>query len=100
VEALPPTSGTARIVNKIMNKFDRLQSRPPVFGNSASANRKDRWGCGPREEINGFRQLEENMVAPKIEMGLKETSETLEDPDQIRKLGIEDLEQVFHIQVI
>ena len=45
-----------------------------------------------RKEINVFRQLEENIVALKREMALKSI--------KIRKLGIEDLEQVLHIQEI
>ncbi len=44
-----------------------------------------------RREIKVFRQREENMVALKREMALKSIN--------IRKLGIENLEQVLHIQL-
>jgi hypothetical protein len=54
--------------------------------------------CGPREEINVFRQLGENRVAPKIEMGLKEISEKPEDPGKSPKakfglFGVEMIEK-------
>jgi hypothetical protein len=47
-------------------------------------------GCGPREKINVFRQLGENMAAPKREIGLKEISGKPEDPGKSprTKLGI------------
>jgi hypothetical protein len=39
-----------------------------------------------REEINGFRQLGENMVALKREMGLKEINGKPEDPGKSSKV--------------
>jgi hypothetical protein len=42
-------------------------------------------GCGPGEKINVFRQFEENMIALKREIGLKETSAKLDDPGRSPK---------------
>jgi hypothetical protein len=39
-----------------------------------------------RKEVNVFRQLEENMVALKKEMGLKQISRKPEDPDKSPKV--------------
>ena len=49
-----------------------------------------------REEINVFRQLGENMAAPKREIGLKEISGKLEDPGKPpkTKFGISGEEMI------
>jgi hypothetical protein len=63
-----------RIFSKIINKFDRFTAAPSrhrEFGRCQPGKPVD----AGRKEINVFRQLEENMVALKREMGLKEISE-------------------------
>ena len=71
MDAPPPTSGLVRIVSKIIKKFDRYTEPPSLhreFGRGQPGTPVD----AGRKEINVFRQLGENMVALKREMGLKE----------------------------
>ncbi len=69
---------------KIINKFNRLTetpSRPREVGRCQSQKPVD----AGRKEVNVFRQLEENMVTLKREMGLKEISGKPEDPSMSPK---------------
>jgi len=78
------TAEPARIVIKIINKFDRITAPPSrhrEFGRCQPGTPVD----AGRKEINVFSQIGENIVALKREMGLKEISGEPEDPGMFPK---------------
>jgi hypothetical protein len=77
--------GPARIVSKIINKFDHFtepSSRHREFGRCQPGTPVD----AGRKEINVFRQLGESMIALRREMSLKEISGKPEDPGKSPKV--------------